>query len=404
MKTNNQIKGDLSVCCSATVAGQFTAGSSATVKGNLRVEGWLDAKNLRTPCKGLFADEEESLMRAYPAPMPGWWALIGETLPAAVWRAECGDRRGQCKWTDTGEPGGEIVVDLDAYDSAIEEVNSRVNDLAVEIENGDHPVEVADTSSADLIIADEAMNPIVTFANGHIRTACFDSSSIMASGSADAAAGGSGKLTLPGKWCSLGTSITAWDKHRTNDIRGYQYWVRKRVDFAGGYVNNGVDAYRMYSLADNLSLIVPADYYTLEFGTNDFLGGISVGTMDDYINSTGTATFLGAMRIVIDKIYDVNPAALIMLCTPRKCYYAEFGVQKWDAGNANGVKITAFVEAVRDVAQYESLPVADFFALTNTNRHNLPAHSDDVALHPNTLGHQMMANVMVEQFRLFHRY
>ncbi len=110
------------------------------------------------------------------------------------------------------------------------------------------------------------------------------------------------------------------------------------------------------------------------------------------------------MRIVIEKIYEVNPAALIIMCTPRKCHYAEFGVPRWDNANGAGCKLKDFVDAVRQIAEHESLPVADFFAISNTNRHNLAAHSVDDALHPNTLGHQLMANVLVRQFGLLQTY
>lgn len=438
LKTNSQIKGDLSVCCSATVAGQLTARGSATMKGNLKVEGWLDARNLRTPCKGLFSDPD-SLLRAYPDPLPGWWALVGKSIPASIYVAH--GRR----WIDTGETGGDTVVDLDAYDSAIDSLNDRVNDLSVEIHDVDHPISVTDTAAADLIIADEGARPIVTFANGHIRTASFDSSNIQASSAGGAsgvhpvqlrdissaeliiadeneqpvlsvvgghlrtanfdssnisASAGSSKITLPGRWCALGTSITAWDIERANGIVGYQGWVRKRISFTGGYVNKGVNSYRAYSLATNLDLIVEADYYTLEFGTNDFLGCVSPGTMQDYTSASGAETFYGAMRVIIDRIYQVNPAALVILCTPRKCRYASFGVPSCHAANSSGVYIETYVQAVRDIAAYESFPVADFYGLTNTNDHNLAALSNDDALHPNTLGHKLMAAVLTEQFRL----
>lgn len=397
MKTNNQIRGDLSVCCSAMVAGGLTAGGNAVVKGNLRVEGWLDARNLRQPCKGLFADAE-SLIRACPRPMPGWWALVGAAFPASIYIAVGG------RWEDTGRTGGDISVDLDAYDAAIEAVNDRVNELDAGMRSTDHPVEVRDVAGVDLVIADENGNAIVTFAGGHIRTAAFNSANI-ASDAGNCASGSipssvTSAISLPGKWCALGTSITNWDNHRRDGVKGYQYWVKKCVTFGGGYVNKGLDSARITTLASNLDLIVPADYYTLEFGTNDFLGNIPPGTMDDYIAATNTSTFHGAMRMVIERIYEVNPAAFIILCTPRKCHYAGFGVGRWDTPNAGGFKLTAYVDAVLEIAGYESLPVADFFALTNTNRHNLAAHSVDDALHPNTLGHQLMANVLVRQFHL----
>lgn len=435
MKTNEQIRGDLSVCCAATVAGRLTAAHNALVKGNLRVEGWLDAKNLRLPCKGLFADAG-SLVRSFPHPMPGWWALVGQGLPAEIYIAVGG------RWEDSGATGGDINVDLDAYDALIEAVNDRVNDLEAEMLNPEHPVEVRDTAAADLVIADEHLNPIATFADGHIRTAKFNSATALTSqhpvavqdtSAADLviaddkgnallsvvnghiltsafnsanisvsgpAASGSSILSLPGKWCALGTSITYWDSHRDQGVKGYQYWVRKRVGFAGGYVNKGVNSAKITTLASNLGWIVQADYYTLEFGTNDFLGNLPLGTMDNYVAATNPSSFYGAMRLVIEKIYEVNPSAMIIMCTPRKCRYADFGVPQWDSPNGAGDRLTAYVDAVRQIAEYESLPVADFFALTNANRHNLAALSVDDALHPNTLGHQMMANVLIRQFYL----
>lgn len=390
MKTNNQIKGDLEVCCSATVAGRMVTRGAALIKGNLKVEGWLDAKNVRAPCKGLFADAD-ALTSSYPEPLPGWWALVGNTIPARIYVAL--DRR----WIDTGEDGGEITVDLDAYDRAIEEISDRVNDLRVEIMDIDHPVEVRDTSAADLVIADESANPIVTFSGGHIRTANFDSANISASASG-------ASFTLPGKWCALGTSITAWDRTRSNGIYGYQYWLRKRITFAGGYVNKGENGYRMQSLANNPALVVTADYYTIEFGTNDIMAHEPPGTLADYTGNTGTQTFAGSMRIVIDRIYSLNPAALVILCTPRKFYYAPNGLTSWDAPNPVGQKLTDYVDIIRQIAAYESFPVADFFALSNTNSHNLAALSNEEAVHPNTAGHQLMANVLYEQFRLLYQY
>lgn len=72
---------------------------------DLRVEGWLDAPNVRHPLKGLFRDEA-TLREQYPAPVKGWMALVGETLPANVYVVEKG------QWVPTGEKGGQIVIQI----------------------------------------------------------------------------------------------------------------------------------------------------------------------------------------------------------------------------------------------------------------------------------------------------
>lgn len=100
-----QIDGDVAV------GRNVSAGGNANIQGNTRVghdlivEGWLEARNIKHACKGLFRDVE-SLKRQYPAPHNGWWALIGDTIPALVYIVEDG------QWVSTGKTGGGTVVDL----------------------------------------------------------------------------------------------------------------------------------------------------------------------------------------------------------------------------------------------------------------------------------------------------
>ncbi len=78
-----------------TVSRNLHVGANARVNGNasvghnLRVEGWLDAPNIKGPGKGLYVDADV-LREEYPHPWPGWWALVdsgdgGETARAEVW-------------------------------------------------------------------------------------------------------------------------------------------------------------------------------------------------------------------------------------------------------------------------------------------------------------------------------
>ena len=102
---NLRAKGD------GSVGRRFTVGADATVRGcmkvchDLRVDGRLTAGFIRTmPYKGLFATRA-SLLAAYPEPCPGWWALVGGTLPADVYTAEDG------QWIPTGRQGGSAEID-----------------------------------------------------------------------------------------------------------------------------------------------------------------------------------------------------------------------------------------------------------------------------------------------------
>ena len=96
--------GDISVGRHAVVGGDAKVCGGMTVGKNLKVEGWLDAKNLKAANKGVFLNEE-SLKKAYPVPKDGWWALVGDTLPAALWVAADGE------WGNTGGTGGDILLE-----------------------------------------------------------------------------------------------------------------------------------------------------------------------------------------------------------------------------------------------------------------------------------------------------
>ena len=116
------IDGDVTVGRNAAMGGDVLAQGDAHVKGNLKVDGWLDAPNVKQPCMGLFATEE-TLKAAYPRPRNGWWALVGDTLPAAVYRAWHGE------WAATGETGGEPNLALNSLQTAIDNLHDDIDSL-----------------------------------------------------------------------------------------------------------------------------------------------------------------------------------------------------------------------------------------------------------------------------------
>lgn len=209
---------------------------------------------------------------------------------------------------------------------------------------------------------------------------------------------------VDGTWCSIGTSITWYNFNVAASggrfTRGYQDRVMDKLAFTdlfdasdnGGWIERNL----------NKNNIVAADYYTIEHGANDWGNSIPVGTIEDYINNTGNGTFAATYRKMIDKIYSLNPKAKIVLCTPRKGYGFPIGngvnylPDHWyDA--KNGIYLKEYVDIVKQIAEYESLPVADFFNECG-GQHNLDKLSIDVALHPNDEGYQLMANVLIKAF------
>ena len=198
-----------------------------------------------------------------------------------------------------------------------------------------------------------------------------------------------------GRWCSLGTSIS-WLNENTASFpltKGYQTRVMEKIafkNFSNKAVNGG-------TLSSAISSVVLADYYTIEHGINDWGHSTPVGTIDDYINNTKNGTFAAIYRQVIDRIFSRNKKARVILCTPRKAYgYGNYLPDHW-YDPKEGIYLEEYANIIRQIAAYESFPVADFFAECGGQR-QLDNWSYDTALHPNDDGMQIMANVLIQAF------
>lgn len=116
----NNCDGDLSIGRNLYVGGRANISGSATVNRNLKVKGWLDAANIAGPEKGMFATLT-ALKQAFPKPQPGWWALVGASMPASIYIVANG------QWTDSGNTGTaainheSAIIDLQDKLEAIDE-------------------------------------------------------------------------------------------------------------------------------------------------------------------------------------------------------------------------------------------------------------------------------------------
>lgn len=126
---NTDVQGNANISRNVNVGGHAKVNGGVTVNHNLFVKGWIDAPNIKGPLKGLYASEE-TLKAAYPRPMPGWFALVGNTLPAQVWRVDGG------KWMPTGETGGTFNLWLDNLEADVKDLTDDVRDLEELLDNG----------------------------------------------------------------------------------------------------------------------------------------------------------------------------------------------------------------------------------------------------------------------------
>lgn len=113
------IAGDVAVGRHVTTGGDANIRGNAKVDRNLRVSGWLEAKNIKGVNKGLFMTLDD-LKESYPKSENGWIALVGATVPAPIYVG----RRGE--WVATGESGGELILDMAQYDQALSNLSDDI--------------------------------------------------------------------------------------------------------------------------------------------------------------------------------------------------------------------------------------------------------------------------------------
>lgn len=129
-------------------------------------------------------------------------------------------------------------------------------------------------------------------------------------------------------------------------------------------------------------------------GTNDFgHGDAPMGAVDDRTPNT----FYGALHYLYSNIINKYPDAFIFLITP---------MHRLDENNPrgegekeiDGPLLRQYVHAIKEVAEYYSLPVLDLFA-TSGIYPTIAAHREKYTpdgLHPNDIGHEIIAKRIIE--------
>ena len=119
-----QLDGDVSVGRNVAIGGRATVAGSMTVGHNFKVDGWLEAVNVRDVNKGVFLSLAR-LREAYPNPRDGWFAGVGSSTPFAAYIGKDGD------WVATGGTV-DVVVDLDEWNSQVSELRTGLTELTTQ--------------------------------------------------------------------------------------------------------------------------------------------------------------------------------------------------------------------------------------------------------------------------------
>jgi lysophospholipase L1-like esterase len=188
--------------------------------------------------------------------------------------------------------------------------------------------------------------------------------------------------TGPKKWIALGDSITYLNDHKDETgnriTKGYLTLVTEKLPYIQ-YVNkgyNGWTAQRISKEIESLEL-KEADIHSVFLGTNDWWHGVPLGTLTDYKNNTGSDTFYGSYRIIVDKLKTLNNnGGKIILITPMQrgdfVYIAKmtnsaYGSYREKAGQS----LAQFADAVGQVANHEKFDVIDLYNKSGMTLENM---------------------------------
>ena len=153
-----------------------------------------------------------------------------------------------------------------------------------------------------------------------------------------------------------------------------------------------------------------ADIITVMGGTNDIRNGIQLGTMNDRTDET----YYGALHVVLGGLYKkymidqdvtVGKSKKIVAITPIKLLQSSSAEQ---GGTGTLYDFEPWVNAVKEVASYYSIPVLDFYNLSGINPHLNETIQGTVSgytgyynpyitdgTHPTREGQAIMANVLM---------
>ena len=172
-------------------------------------------------------------------------------------------------------------------------------------------------------------------------------------------------------WVAIGDSITYLNDHPDetgNRVqKGYMTRVVEQLPQLE-YRNQGHNGWTSGGIAEKFDAlkIDTGAVYTIFLGTNDWWQGRPVGTIEDYKSNRDNKTICSSFGIIISKIRQINPHAIIVLMTPlqRMDFVYLFDAKNNAYGSykpKNGQTLEQVANAIRAIGELEKIPVVDLY-------------------------------------------
>ena len=139
------------------------------------------------------------------------------------------------------------------------------------------------------------------------------------------------------------------------------------------------------------------DYCLIQIGTNDLTSNAELGILYNYNTSYDDSKFYESYKKAINYILTNNPNIKIVLLTPLQ----RFNYNNFNPITKNTVDLTLmdYVNAVKNIGEFYSLPVIDMFSNSGINYNTFNIYTSD-GLHPNDLGYERITNYLANQLLL----
>lgn len=143
-----------------------------------------------------------------------------------------------------------------------------------------------------------------------------------------------------------------------------------------------------------------ADVVTIFGGTNDWGNNATLGTIED----TGTETFYGAYKHILEWLAINRPNAKVMTMTPLKRYFRGGGstwVNAQTTRNSKGQLLQDYVKAVKDVSDLYAVPCVDLHNDSGLNPviESVRNRFMGDGLHPTAEGNKRMYPIILDKMR-----